>query len=172
MLLALAAFSMLLLPTPTTLLLLKPGTHTPLTWSLVNWPTQHSPLETGVYNYGKIEEIPPLEYEGKETEDLMMEFMSLSWCVMGHDGVWILLLWISSHLASVASDCSGPYNPFTQYKVTERYNNGDLFKSYCRDSRPLPQPPISQGSRWSTSVQGTERCQASHPSKAPALATS
>ena len=35
MLLALAAFSMLLLPTPTTLLLLKPGTHTPLTWSLL-----------------------------------------------------------------------------------------------------------------------------------------
>ena len=54
MLLALAAFSMLLLPTHTTLLLLKPGTHTPLTWSLVTCTPQHSPLKTRFYNYGKM----------------------------------------------------------------------------------------------------------------------
>ena len=57
MLLALAAFSMLLLPTLTTLLLLKPGTHTPLTWSLVTCTPQHNPLETRFYKYGKIEDI-------------------------------------------------------------------------------------------------------------------
>ena len=54
MLLALAAFSMLLLPTLTTLLLLKPGTHTPLTWSLVTCTPQHTPpSETRIY-YGKM----------------------------------------------------------------------------------------------------------------------
>ena len=51
MLLALAAFSQLLLPTLTTLLLLKPGTHTPLTWSLGTCTPQHSPLETRIFNY-------------------------------------------------------------------------------------------------------------------------
>ena len=49
MLLALAAFTQLLLPTHTTLLLLKPGTHTPLTWSLVTCTPNHSPLKTGLY---------------------------------------------------------------------------------------------------------------------------
>ena len=92
MLLALAAFSMLLLPTLTTLLLLKPGTHTPLTWSLVTCTPHHSPLETRLYNYGKIEDILHLEYEGKRQRRrclihdaacsdslvLMMESMSLS----------------------------------------------------------------------------------------------
>jgi len=62
---------------------------------------------------------------------------------MGHDGIWILLLWISSHLVSVASDCSGPYNPFTQYKGLKAltpapHKSGQQVEYKCAGYRQVP----------------------------------